>query len=601
MKKILYIISLLNICVSLCNSNVSTIKSDNKKFVIIVASYNNKYWYQRNLDSIFMQDYENYKIIYIDDNSPDKTGELVENYIKNKKQESKFQIIKNTERAGCPLANQYKAIWMCNPDDIIVCLDGDDSFAHEKVLSYLNNIYQDPNIWVTYGQFCAYPKNEIGWAAQVSANIINHNRFRETDWVTTHLKTFYASLFHKIKKDDLLFNGDFFPMAGDLAFMFPILEMAGKHSKFIPDILYIYNMANPINEDKVNRLYQIRLCTIIRERPKYSAISSLFNNDITSSLNNDSKKKIYIKAGEKGILFDIYNPIANRDDCLQANYELQKTFEKIGYEVKQTETLNNLQDAYRIVSLDIHPDEIQYLNQYTKDKLILFLVEPPTVSSLNYDKKNHEYFSKIYTWLDDLVDNKKYFKYYYPVMNPMIEDTIEFENKKLCTMIACNKISSFENELYSERLRVIQFFENLNISDFDFYGLWWNFNTFKNYKGPITRKNDYLKNYKFSFCFENTKNIKGYVTEKIFDCFRAGCVPIYWGACNIEDYVPKKCFILKEDFEDYEDLYKFIKNMTKEKYLNYINNIKDFLKSEKAKLFSSQNYIKTFKDLCDIN
>ena len=30
--------------------------------------------YLRNLDSIFQQDYQNYYIVYFDDNSPDKTG-----------------------------------------------------------------------------------------------------------------------------------------------------------------------------------------------------------------------------------------------------------------------------------------------------------------------------------------------------------------------------------------------------------------------------------------------------------------------------------------------------------------------------------------------
>lgn len=38
----------------------------------------------------------------------------------------------------------------------------------------------------------------------------------------------------------------------------------------------------------------------------------------------------------------------------------------------------------------------------------------------------------------------------------------------------------------------------------------------------------YLRSFKFILCPENSNN-KGYVTEKIFDAVRAGCVPIYWG------------------------------------------------------------------------
>lgn len=621
MKKLIFILALINLNLTFCDLKLAPIAGsktiiNNKKFVIIVASYNNKFWYQRNIDSILTQNYDNYKVVYIDDNSPDKTGQLVENYLKERDLNNKFQLIRNSERLGCPLANQYKAALACDPTDILVFLDGDDSFANDNVLTYLNNIYQDPNVWVTYGQFSAYPRNQVGWAAQVAQEVIQTNRFRDTDWVTTHLKTFYAGLFHKIKKEDLLFEDKFFPMAGDLAFMFPILEMSGTHSKFISDVMYIYNMANPINEDKVNRLYQIRLCTLIREKKKYLPVLRLDflppspeamadRQDKISESNGYSQKKeifqnkkIYIKAGEGGRLFDIDNPIANRDDCLQPNYQLQNTFAKLGYEVVQTESLNNLEDARFIISFDIHLNELNNMYKCPKEKMILFLIEPPTVAPNNYKQQFHEFFSKVYTWKDDLVDNKKYFKYHYPVMNPMIQDTVDFEQKKLCTMIACNKCSNYNNELYSERINVINFFENIDTNDFNFYGLWWNKNVFKNYKGTVTNKNDCLKNYKFSFCFENTKNINGYVTEKIFDCFRAGCVPIYWGASNIADYVPRNCFINKENFKSYSELYEYIKNINKEEYQNYINNIKLFLNSEKAKLFSIENYINLFKDIC---
>ena len=53
------------------------------RFCIVVPSYNNlKYrLYLRNLDSLFMQDYQNYHIVYIDDHSPDQTGEFVKKYL----------------------------------------------------------------------------------------------------------------------------------------------------------------------------------------------------------------------------------------------------------------------------------------------------------------------------------------------------------------------------------------------------------------------------------------------------------------------------------------------------------------------------------------
>lgn len=38
----------------------------------------------------------------------------------------------------------------------------------------------------------------------------------------------------------------------------------------------------------------------------------------------------------------------------------------------------------------------------------------------------------------------------------------------------------------------------------------------------------YLRQFRFNFCPENTNN-RGYVTEKIIEAIKAGCIPIYWG------------------------------------------------------------------------
>ncbi|MES2122369.1 MAG: hypothetical protein V4492_06285, partial [Chlamydiota bacterium] len=151
-------------------------------------------------------------------------------------------------------------------------LDGDDWFPHEYVLAKLNEVYADKNVWVTYGQFVYYPCNTPGWAAEVPESIIAQNAFREHTWTTTALRTFYAGLFHKIKKEDLLYEGAFFPMSGDLAYMWPILEMAGFHSRFIPDVLYVYNMDTSINDIKKDPDLQRHLGLITRERKRYQPL-----------------------------------------------------------------------------------------------------------------------------------------------------------------------------------------------------------------------------------------------------------------------------------------------------------------------------------------
>ena len=87
-------------------------------------------------------------------------------------------------------------------------------------------------------------------------------------------------------------------------------------------------------------------------------------------------------------------------------------------------------------------------------------------------------------------------------------------------------------------------------------------------------------------------DIPGYITEKIFDCFIAGCVPIYWGANNIDKYIPNNCFIDKRKFDDYEALHQFINNMKDSKYSHYLENIEIFLNSKSINQFSVKYFSK---------
>lgn len=248
-------------------------KKDNlpNQFVIIIPSYNNEQWYFLNLSSVLTQKYPHYRIIYINDASSDNNLNLVQQFIDEFDTKHKITLINNTERKGA-CANFYHAIHTCQPHEIIVMLDGDDWFANDNILTVLNEVYQDPHVWITYGQFQEYPSRQIGSARQLPQEIIERRAYREYDWVTSHLRTFYSFLFQEIKKEDLLYKGAFFPMAWDLAIMFPILEMGGQHSKFISEILYIYNRATPINDNKVNVRLQMHLDQEIRKMAQYQPL-----------------------------------------------------------------------------------------------------------------------------------------------------------------------------------------------------------------------------------------------------------------------------------------------------------------------------------------
>ncbi len=243
------------------------------KFVIVTASYNNASWYQFNLLSVIKQNYPHWRMIYIDDCSPDNTGQLVANFIKKHGVQDKIKLIRNTSRQY-GLANQYDAIHSCQNNEIIVNLDGDDWFANNKVLSYLSKIYSDPNIWLTYGQWISYPHSDKSWCRDIPADIVQRNAFREYTHIPSHLRTFYAGLFKLIKKKDLTYKRRFFTMTQDMATIIPMIEMARDHFKFIDKIFYIYNDANPINDHKVNSKLQKSIDLIIRSRKPYTPLTT---------------------------------------------------------------------------------------------------------------------------------------------------------------------------------------------------------------------------------------------------------------------------------------------------------------------------------------
>lgn len=319
-----------------------------------------------------------------------------------------------------------------------------------------------------------------------------------------------------------------------------------------------------------------------------------------------SKKKIYFvpMAGfEKEDL--IFNN-AERDDVLLPYCQLKDALVDHGYEVATTTLEKPLDNAFCIVALNVPLDDgiRARLFSYPRSKLFLCILEPPVTTKLNSGPELRYRFSQIFTPFDDEVDNLNYFKLYYPQPNlNIINPPIPFEQKKLCTMIVGNRSSNHPLELYSERKMAIDFFENRGEYQFDFYGFGWNYH-FKNYKGGVTNKSDCLKNYKFCICYENMKCQRGYITEKIFDCFKAGCVPIYWGAENIAEYIPSSSFIDVRDFDTYEELCAFLISIDEQAYQKYLKSIQEFMLSSNAHLFSIDHFISTFLEafqrVCDI-
>ncbi len=285
------------------------------------------------------------------------------------------------------------------------------------------------------------------------------------------------------------------------------------------------------------------------------------------------------------------DPYAARDETAKPFFCLKEAVEKAGYQIAFTQDGKGLQDIAAIICFDqISVELLESLSAYPQEKCLLFALEPPVVAKKSYGKKWADVFGKIFVLLEDIVDGETYLKFYYPQpRQKMLESLPAFKDKKLCALIASNRKSKHPQALYAERKRVIQFFQALKTDEFDLYGPRWDKK--RAWKGMVPSKWETLKNYKFSFCYENMHSQRGYITEKIFDSMVAGCVPIYLGASDITDYVPAECFIDRRKFASYKDLYHFLRGMDQERYEGYLRSIQAYLESPQSKLFSIEYFV----------
>lgn len=312
-------------------------------------------------------------------------------------------------------------------------------------------------------------------------------------------------------------------------------------------------------------------------------------------------------------LFDV-NACAIGQNLLLPGIRLKEALEQLGHEYHTADMYPHVeevdvwifQDLNNSSRLTIHSakdwakyllkrkwntDYLYKISKINNKKAILIMQEPQTVFPQAYEFKNHQYFDRVLTWDNRFVDGKKYRPFLYPQVKPETLLEYPYEKKKFLTMICGNKSSTDCSELYSERRRVIEYCEKNHIS-FDLYGFGWNEKVRPSYRGMVEDKLATLSGYKFSICFENMKSKGGYITEKIFDCFFAGCIPVYYGSDVILDYVPEGTFVDYRKFRDTDELNAYLQNMRQEEYEQMQGRIKVYLASDLYKTnFSVEAYV----------
>ncbi len=264
-----------------------------------------------------------------------------------------------------------------------------------------------------------------------------------------------------------------------------------------------------------------------------------------------------------------------------------------GFELFTVDQINNIEDIDVLICLDRPSFKNLKINSiFVNPKITKYLVtyENSMIYPANWEAEFHNQFKRIYTWNDDLVDNVKYFKINYATQvkekMSLVVSQNEFEKRKLCGMISGAKYLDHPNSIYQERIDIINWFQQNNLSDFDLWGRGWEKFNLPCYRGETSQKLITGNGYRFLFALENAKGFTGYISEKIFDAYLSGSIPVYMGAPNVSDHIPKNTFIAFDEFNSIHDLFVYLKSMTYETYCHYLKNIDEFLSSAQFDQFS---------------
>lgn len=190
-----------------------------------------------------------------------------------------------------------------------------------------------------------------------------------------------------------------------------------------------------------------------------------------------------------------------------------------------------------------------------KDKRILVLWEPYVVETTRYKEKVLSEFGTIFAPSVDWAELVKAHPFNWPQDEILDGDVFTGWNLRehRALMVQGNKFSARKGELYSLRRKIIIMLEQnkldlfgtdwnkgfyfdiikwvtsarkSNISQISYQSLYNLGKKYSNYYGEIKNKNMTLSKYKIAIIIENSAD---FVSEKLFDAVRSGCVTVYIG------------------------------------------------------------------------
>ena len=230
---------------------------------ILIRARNAQDEIKKCLQSCRLQTYIHWKAYVFLDNPTDDTARIAK--IQASK-DHRINIYENDKHLGLA-HNLWKGIKhirkVSEPEDVVCILDGDD-YLDKKALEIIDHEYKKrPELCITHGSFYRIDKRRV---TKTSGKYPKGCCFRSHPWRGSHLKTVKCKLLNHYKKEWLQdIDSRWYPGATDVAFMVPLLELAGHDRvKFIKKITYYWKYT----KYNTNGRNQLKSHQKIRKMPK---------------------------------------------------------------------------------------------------------------------------------------------------------------------------------------------------------------------------------------------------------------------------------------------------------------------------------------------
>jgi len=253
-----------------------------------------------------------------------------------------------------------------------------------------------------------------------------------------------------------------------------------------------------------------------------------------------------------------------------------------------------------------------------------YLYEDPLIRPVNGRREHLLKYRKAFTSNESLVDGERFVKLDYPNDLRMRTCPPWSERPLCCVLIAANKALSRPNprSLHHRRLAIARAFEAQAPELFSLYGRGWGQPAtrpgvagrlmkrlnewharvrklppaFPSWRGPVHDKGEVLCRARFAIAYENVQGSPGYITEKIFDCFVHGCVPVYLGTPGAADCIPADCYIDARAFSSESALIEHLAAIDEPRFTAYQTAIAAYLASPAAYRFTQACFTQTLVD-----